>query len=82
MITKEITVKRKGGLDVDGAREFVTTMTRFVADGKISIDNNVYNAKSIMNIMAACIKEGQKIVVCFEGMDEQEAIKRVEELLC
>lgn len=81
MVEKTVTVTKKGGLDVDGARDFVINMTKFVSDSKVIINNNTYNSKSIMNIMAACIKEGSVITLCSDGPDEEAAINKAQEMV-
>ena len=81
MIEKTVTVTRKGGLDVEGARDFVINMTKFVSDSKVVIGENIFNSKSIMNIMAACIKEGSVITLCSDGLDEEAAIDKALELV-
>ena len=81
MIEKTVTVTRNGGLDVEGARDFVINMTKFVSDSKVVIGENIFNSKSIMNIMAACIKEGSVITLCSDGLDEEAAIDKALELV-
>lgn len=53
-------------------------------ESKIEIkkeDGTIGNLKSVMNIMALAIKQGEKIEITAEGSDEKEAIKEIEKTL-
>ena len=64
------------------ANMFVTAMTKYSSDIEIVTDTKRINGKSIMNIMAACIKCGSEITVECSGADEQamldEAVSLIE----
>lgn len=46
---------------------------------KISLLNakGIFNAKSVLSVLAACVKEGDEIEVTCEGPDEEEALQTI-----
>lgn len=81
MIIKTFRIKNQQGLHMRPAREFVQAMTKFSADTTIEYNGNKYNAKSIMNVMAACIKYNSEINIICDGTDEQAAMAKAQELI-
>lgn len=81
MISKDFTIKNQMGLHMRPANDFVTAMAAYTSDVTILFNNQSINGKSIMNIVAACIKKGSQIVVECDGPDEKEMMNRVEELI-
>lgn len=81
MVSKTFTIKNEMGLHMRPANLFVTAMTKFSSDVCIIFNGKRINAKSIMNIMAACIKCGSTITVECSGDDEQEMMNKASELI-
>ncbi len=81
MVSKTFTIKNEMGLHMRPANLFVTAMTKFSSDVYIIFNGKRINAKSIMNIMAACIKCGSTITVECSGDDEQEMMNKASELI-
>ena len=63
------------------ANIFVTEMSKFSSDIEILFGGKKINGKSIMNIMAGCIKCGSEITVECSGADENEMLQKVEEFI-
>lgn len=80
MITKNITVKNEQGLHMRPAGVLVGEMGKFKSDVKITFNGDDFDGKSIMNVMAACIKCGCEITVAIDGEDEQAAMDKFTEL--
>ncbi len=82
MVSKETVVIDKMGLHMRPANNFISAMTKYKSDITIEFNGQKINGKSIMNIMAACIKYGSHITITCEGEDEQqmldEAVKLIE----
>ena len=82
MVSKVVKVVNAEGLHMRPANTFVTEMSKFSSDVDIVFGGKRINGKSIMNIMAACIKCGTEITVECDGTDEQamldEAIALIE----
>jgi phosphocarrier protein len=56
-------------------------MAKFSSDINILMDGKTINGKSIMNIMAACIKCGAEITVECSGDDEQAMLDAAANLI-
>lgn len=81
MVSKEFTIKNSMGFHMRPANVFVSEMTKFVSEVNIKFDGKVVNGKSIMNIMAACIKCGSVITVECSGADEQAMLDKASVLI-
>ena len=82
MVSKDTVVVDKMGLHMRPANNFIAAMTKYKSDITIDFGGNKINGKSIMNIMAACIKYGSHITIICYGEDDQamldEAVKLIE----
>ena len=81
MVSKSFTIKNKMGFHMRPANVFVTEMTKFASDVEIEMDGKKINGKSIMNIMAGCIKCGSEITVECDGPDENEILAAAAKLI-
>lgn len=81
MISKELKIVNEMGFHMRPANLFVTAMTKYSSDITIVFGGKRINGKSIMNIMAACIRCGSIITVECDGSDEKEMLKEAEELI-
>ncbi|MBR6408316.1 MAG: HPr family phosphocarrier protein [Clostridia bacterium] len=71
MVSKDFTITNKMGLHMRPAQIFVTAMNKYASDMNIKFNGKNVNGKSIMHIMAACIKFGSQITVECSGPDEE-----------
>ena len=82
MVSKLTKVTNEMGFHMRPANVFVTAMIKYASNINIIVGDKKINGKSIMNIMAACIKCGTDITVECDGADEQamldEAIALIE----
>ncbi|MFC4737040.1 HPr family phosphocarrier protein [Bacillus daqingensis] len=74
MIEKNVTVKRKTGLQARPAALFVQEANKFHADIFIEKDGKNVNAKSIMGIMSIAVGANKDITIKADGPDEEEAL--------
>lgn len=81
MVSKEFTLKNKMGFHMRPANVFVTEMTKFSSDVNIIFNGKTINGKSIMNIMAACIKCGSTITIECNGEDEAQMLEAASALI-
>lgn len=83
MVSKETKITNEMGFHMRPANVFVSAMTKYQSEITIIFNGNKINGKSIMNIMAACMKKGSVITVECSGPDEDamldEAIKMIED---
>ena len=71
MVSKSFTLTNKMGFHMRPAQVFVTAMAKYSSDITINFNGKDINGKSIMNIMAACMKCGSEITVSCNGADEE-----------
>ena len=81
MVSKTITIKNEQGLHMRPAGIFAKEMTAFDSDVQIEYNGKKINAKSVMNIIACCIKCGSEITLECSGTDEQAALDKAVELI-
>ena len=81
MVQKTFTIINKMGLHMRPANTFVTEMSKFSSEVDIVFGGKRSNGKSSMNIRAGCIKGGSEITVEGSGADENEMLKKAEELI-
>ena len=74
MVSKKLTIVNAQGFHMRPASTFATAMGKYSSDVTIKHNGNDINAKSLMNIIAACIKCGNEIEITASGADEQAAL--------
>ena len=81
MVSQKITVTNEQGMHMRPASLFSQTVTPFASDVKILFNGTSYDAKSVMMLMAACLKCGSELEVVCDGPDEADALKKAIELI-
>ena len=74
MVSKKVTLVNAQGFHMRPASVFATAMGKYASSVTIKFNGNDYNAKSLLNIIAACIKCGSEIELVCDGSDENEAL--------
>lgn len=77
MVEREIVVKNRTGLHTRPAATLVKTAAKFKSDFFIVKDGMVINGKSIIGVMTLAAEQGSKLILRFEGEDEQNAADAV-----
>ena len=81
MVTATTKIVNPQGMHMRPAQLFVNTMAKYKSDVTIVFNGKSINAKSIMHLMAACIKQGSEIEIQCCGEQEAEALKAAVELV-
>lgn len=81
MVSKKVTIVNAQGFHMRPASAFATAMGKYASDVVLKVNGNDVNAKSLMNIIAACIKCGNEVEVCATGADEEAALKEAVEMI-
>lgn len=81
MVLKQLTLTNAQGFHMRPASVFSTAMGKYSCDVTIKFNGSDYNAKSLLNIIAACIKCGSEIEVVCSGSDENEALAEAIQLI-
>lgn len=81
MVSAKTKVVNKMGFHMRPANLFVSEMSKFSSSVTIVFNGKEVNGKSIMHIMASCIKFGSDIEIKCSGEDEQAALAKAVELV-
>lgn len=81
MVSKKMKVVNSQGFHMRPVTEFVNNMNKYNADVKIIAKGNEINGKSLMNIVASCIKFGDEIELQCTGPDEDAALKAAADMI-
>jgi phosphocarrier protein len=73
MVSAKVKVINPQGMHMRPAQVFVAEMAKYNSDVTIVFGGKTVNAKSIMHLMAACIKQGSELEIRCEGEQEAEA---------
>ena len=75
MVSKEVTIVNPSGLHLRPAGNLSQTAMRFKSDVIITFQEKTIVAKSVLNVVPAGIRCGDKINIQCSGVDEDEALK-------
>ena len=81
MIKRDFEIKNAIGLHARAAALFVQTTNKFACDIFVEKNSERVNAKSIMGIMALGISKNSKITIIVNGIDEEEAMEELSNLI-
>lgn len=81
MLSKKITIINKLGLHARAAMKLVTIAGKYQSKILLHFKNREINAKSIMNLMVIGATKGSELHITTEGLDENEAMHAVCELI-
>ena len=81
MITQEVILKNEEGLHARPATEISKNASKYECDIKFDVRGSQYNAKSVIHIMSAGIKNNTQIKIICDGADENQALTKMVELL-
>lgn len=81
MIKKVFKIQNKYGLHARPAALLVKTSGKFKSEINIAKDGVVANGKSIMGLMTLVAEAGSEIEITVEGIDEEDAMKAIQELI-
>ena len=77
MVSKEITIKNEQGMHMRPASLLSQMAAKYESSIKIMFNGNAYDCKSVMFLMAACIKCGSDIELVCDGADEEKALAEI-----
>lgn len=81
MVSKIVTLTNAQGFHMRPASLFAAAMAKYESDVTIKHNNTDINAKSLLNIIAGCIKCGTEIEIMCSGSDEQAALDEAVQLI-
>ena len=81
MVSKKLTLVNPQGFHMRPASLFASAMGKYSSKITIKFNGNEYNGKSLLNIMAACIRCGSEIELVCDGAGESEALAEATQLI-
>lgn len=81
MVSKTVVIKNEQGLHMRPASLLTKEASEFDGDVSVIFNGKRVNAKSVMNIIASCIKCGAEITIECSGDGEEAALEKIVELI-
>lgn len=81
MLQSEFSIVNKLGLHARASALFVKTASRFASEVKLAREGVEVNGKSIMGIMMLAASKGSTVRLTVDGVDEQDAMNSLGELI-
>ena len=81
VFAKTLTIVNKRGLHARAAAKFVKTMESFSCSINVTRDTETVSGRSIMGLMMLAASKGAIIQVIATGIDGEQAIQRITELV-
>lgn len=77
MVRQKITIKNPTGLHLRPAGKLCDEAIKYQAKISFQRGNMTTNAKSLLSVLAACVKCGDEVEFTCEGDDEEEAMAAI-----
>lgn len=74
MVSATVKVIDETGLHMKPAGILCRKAVKFRSTVKIKNETGIYNAKSVLSVLGACVRYGDEIELICEGPDEEEAL--------
>lgn len=81
MIKKSFLIKNENGLDAKTITKLVNVASSFISNIDFSVNNNIADAKSIINLMALNVQHNEELNIVVDGKDENSAIDEIVQVL-
>ena len=81
MVKKSIKIELSSGLEARPAAMLVQVASQYDSKIYLEADSKRVNAKSIMGMMTLSIAPGEEVTIITKGVDEEEAMNKIEEYL-
>lgn len=81
MLKQEATVRYKTGLHARPAKLFMMEANKFTSVIKVQYHDRIAEGKSIISLLQLGAKQGEKVWIYADGLDEAKAIEVLTDLL-
>lgn len=81
MVSQTFVIKNNEGLHLKPAAMLCTEAIKYKSSIVLSFGNTVTNAKSVLNVLSACVKCNDAITLTCDGEDEREALENIGRLI-
>lgn len=77
MVQDSIIISHPLGLHLRPAGDLCTAAMDFKSLIELHKENCIVNAKSLLSVLGACVRDGDEITITCDGPDEKEALSAV-----
>lgn len=81
MISKNITINIPTNMEARPVALLVQVASQFESSIYVELQDKKVNAKSIMGMMSLRFNEGEEVTIITKGVDEEEAMNKIEAYL-
>ena len=81
MLTKTVVINNPTGLHLRPAGNLCKEAVKYKSRITFNYRNNSTNDKSVLSVLAACVKQGESIELVVEGDDEEEAMANISRVI-
>ena len=81
MIQQEVTIRNRAGMHTRPAAALVKLAAKYKSEFFIEKDGLEINGKSIIGVMTLAAEQGSKLLLKFDGEDEEQARKEIVSLV-
>ncbi len=81
MVSQVVTIKNPTGLHLRPAGVLCKEAMKYQAKIHFGYRGNEANAKSVLSVLGACVKQGEEIELRCDGEDEEEALQAMVNLV-
>ena len=81
MVSRTFTIKNRAGLHLKPAAALCTEAIKYQSSITLTFGNTTTNAKSVLNVLGACVKCEDTIILTCDGEDEEMALENLTKLI-
>lgn len=81
MVSRVFLIKNKNGIHLKPAAALCTEAIKYKSSIKLTSGLVTTNAKSVLNVLSACVKFNDEIKLTCEGEDEVQALEGIGKLI-
>lgn len=81
MVSRTFTIKNRAGLHLKPAAALCTEAIKYQSSITLTFGNTTTNAKSVLNVLSACVKCEDTIILTCDGEDEEAALENLTRLI-
>lgn len=81
MVSGTAVIKNECGLHLKPAARFCEEALKYESTVTFTAGSMTANAKSVLSILAACVRCGDEIEIVCNGADEKEALENIQKLI-
>lgn len=81
MVSVQVTIRNPLGIHLRPAGTLCKEALKFECSITFKIRESTANAKSVLSVLGACVKQGDEITLICDGVDEELALQTLEALI-